>query len=72
MQWWYSTPWATITKADLGITGSKKITDKTGDDIIKELLSATLQISISDVQALEDAIAQSARAATILQNIHGC
>ena len=65
---WYSTPWATTTKVDLGITGTKKMTVTTGDDITKELLSRTLQISMSDVQAVEDAIAQSARAATILRN----
>ena len=64
---WYSTPWATTTKVDLGITGTKKMTVTTGDDITKELLSGTLQISMSDVQAVEDAVAQSARAATILR-----
>ncbi|KAI4941640.1 hypothetical protein J4E91_010671 [Alternaria rosae] len=66
---WYSTPWATTTKDDLGITGTKKMTVTTGDDITKELLSGTLQISMSDVQAVEDAIAQSAKAATILRNM---
>ena len=66
---WCSTPWATTTKADLGITGTEKMKVTTGDDITKELLSGTLQISMSIVQALEDGIAQSVRAATILRNM---
>jgi len=66
---WCSAPWATTTKADLGITGTEKMKVTTGDDITKELLSGTLQISMSIVQALEDGIAQSVRAATILRNM---
>ena len=66
---WYSTAWATTTKVDSGITCTKKMTVTTGDGITKELLSGTLQTSMSDLQAVKNAIAQSARAATILRNM---
>ena len=65
----YSTPWATTTKADLGFTRTKKMTVTTGDGITKELLSGTLQISMSDLQAVKNSLAQSARAATMQRNM---
>lgn len=66
---WYSTPWATLAKMDLGITGTKRMVVTTAESITKELLSGMLQISMDNVQAVEDASMQSANAATIIKDM---
>ena len=65
----YSTPRTTPVKKDLSITGTKRMSVTTRDRITKELLSGSLQISMSDAQAVEDAVAQSAKAARVIQNM---
>jgi hypothetical protein len=54
---------------DLGITGTKRMVVTTAESITKELLSGMLQISMDNVQAVEDASMQSANAATIIKDM---
>jgi len=66
---YYSTPWTTLTKQSLGITGKKEMVVTSGENITEELRTGKLLVSLSNVKDVEDAVARSAAVARILREM---
>jgi hypothetical protein len=66
---YYSTPWTTLTKQSLGITGKKEMVVTSGGNITEELGTGKLLVSLSSVKDVEDAVARSAVVARTLREM---
>ncbi|PVI02128.1 hypothetical protein DM02DRAFT_670802 [Periconia macrospinosa] len=65
----YHTPWATPTKQSLRITGKREMAVISAENITEQLRRGELLVSLSSVKDVEDVVAQSAVAASILRKM---
>lgn len=65
----YSTPWATLKKADLSVVGTKTMRVTTEDSVTNELREGTLMVSMNSVKDVEASVEQSTKVAMMMNDM---